>query len=99
MKEEKSKNREHKRESFQGSINVVKMVPPGFEPGTLTTWKWCDNQLHHETAQVISEKEKKYTAGGKPKEGKAESKKMYKRARRTKAREGGESKKERINKR
>ena len=25
------------------------MVPPGFEPGTLTTWKWCDNQLHHET--------------------------------------------------
>ena len=23
------------------------MVPPGFEPGTLTTWKWCDNQLHH----------------------------------------------------
>ena len=55
------------------------MVPPGFEPGTLTTWKWCDNQLHHETAQVISEKEKKYTAADKKKEGIPGWKKMYKR--------------------
>ena len=33
------------------------MVPPGFEPGTLTTWKWCDNQLHHETSQRRGRKE------------------------------------------
>ena len=32
------------------------MVPPGFEPGTLTTWKWCDNQLHHETLQQYRNK-------------------------------------------
>ena len=31
-------------------VQSIKMVPPGFEPGTLTTSKWCDNQLHHETS-------------------------------------------------
>ena len=28
-----------------------RMVSPGFDPGTLTTSRWCDNQLHHETFQ------------------------------------------------
>ncbi len=32
------------------------MVPPGLEPGTLTTWKLCDNQLHHETILLYNKK-------------------------------------------
>ncbi len=32
---------------------LKKMVPPGFDPGTLTTSRWCDNQLHHETFVIF----------------------------------------------
>ena len=81
------------------SRNGVKMVPPGFEPGTLTTWKWCDNQLHHETAQVISEKEKKYTTADKKTKEIARWRRKVKDATGAKASEYGKSKKERINKR